>query len=93
MESLATHINVHRNMLSRAVNRYAGTTFPHWVGFYRVAEVEKQAAEIRNRGRKLEELALEAGFSSRSSFYRVFKKIRNTLPSLVLRNNGEASRT
>lgn len=86
MESLAARMNIHRNMLSRAVNRYAGKSFPCWLGSYRVAEVERQAAKTANQEIKLEELALEAGFSSRSSFYRVFKKIRNALPSLILRH-------
>lgn len=80
MESLAMELNVHRNALSAAVNRYAKTSFTLWLTSYRVAEVERLATAKENQGVSLEKLSQLAGFANRTSFYRGFKNIRGVAP-------------
>lgn len=80
MESLAAELNVHRNALSAAVNRYAKMSFSLWVTSYRVTEVERLATAKENQTISLEKLALRAGFTNRNSFYRGFKNIVGITP-------------
>lgn len=81
MESLAAELNIHRNALSAAVNRYAQTSFSLWLTAYRVAEIEQLAAVKENQAVPLEKLGMLAGFANRTSFYRGFKNIRGITPS------------
>lgn len=78
MEVLAGEIGVHRNSLSRAVNTGAEMTFPDWLASFRVSEVERLAVDS---GESPELLAPQAGFSNRTSFYKVFKKLRGSTPA------------
>lgn len=84
MESLAEELNVHRNALSAAVNRFAGMSFPSWVASYRIAEVERLWALPENRDRTLASLAMMSGFSNRKSFHRVYMALRHGKPSETL---------
>lgn len=88
METLAAEIEVHRNSFSRAVNLFAGTSFSDWLASYRVSEAERLAATEKQ---PLEKLALRAGFPSRTSFYRAFRKIKHNSPSAYLGQKAENS--
>lgn len=88
METLAAEMGVHRNNLSRAVNRFAGTHFNEWLGAYRLDEVDRLAAADPQE--TLTRLAKRAGFPSRSSFYRMFIKIRHTPPLEWFTREGNA---
>lgn len=81
MEALAGELNVHRNALSSAVNRCAGMSFSLWLNSYRVAEVERLVRLSENRALNKMELARQAGFSNRTSFYRIFKILKGATPS------------
>lgn len=84
MESLADELNIHRNALSGAVNRFAGIGFPAWLGEYRVAEVERLATLPENQDCSTAKLALMSGFSNRKSFHRVYTSLRHGKPSETL---------
>lgn len=89
IETAADRLGVHRNSLSRAVNHYAGMGFPLWLGSFRVEEAGRLAAEGGKP--RVEELAMRAGFASRASFYRTFRKINGTAPSGLFRNTPESN--
>lgn len=80
MELLAGEMNVHRNMLSRAVNTYTGVTFATWMLSYRMAELERLAAMKENKTIQTARLAREAGFGSRTTLYRNFQMMRGITP-------------
>ena len=81
LETLAGEINVSRNALSAAVNRYAGMIFPVWIANYRIAEVERLAELPENQRANIATLARQAGFANRTNFYRVYRAIRGQAPS------------
>ena len=85
LETLAEELNVHRNILSAAVNHYAGVIFPVWIATYRIAEVERLASLPENSRASIETLALKAGFANRTSFYRVYRSIKHSKPSETLK--------
>lgn len=91
MESLADRIGVHRNSLSRAVNRHAGENFASYLDRYRVEEAERLAVRSADGKVNMTELALQAGFSSHTPFYRAVRAIRNSTPSEAFKVASERS--
>lgn len=80
LDELAGRMDVSRNALSRAINLYAKMSFTTWLTIYRVTEMERLAEIEENRTSSLAELAKQAGFASRTSFYRGFRNIRGITP-------------
>jgi AraC-like DNA-binding protein len=80
LESLARHLGTNTNYLSRAFNEGLGQNFAQVIGALRVQWVQEQ---LRSRPAPVELLALafEAGFSSKTSFNRVFKAVTGATPS------------
>lgn len=85
MESLADHIRVHRNLLSRAVNVHAGESFSQWLNRYRIEEAERLAARAAGGKLSMESLAKQVGFSNHTSFYRAVRKLLGTTPSAAFK--------
>lgn len=80
-EVVAEKLGVRPEELSHAINRVYGVSFPTLVGRRRV-EYFLAAAERGDLDRKtILELAFEAGFSSKSTFNRVFKATTGQSPS------------
>lgn len=90
LDSLAELLGVGRNMLSQAVNQYAGVNFKVYLGRYRIAEAERLAADPDNSALRISELAKQVGFASRTSFYRMFRRVKNSSPYALLRKNEQS---
>lgn len=80
---LAEQVGVSVHHLSETLNQYGGKNFNRFINEYRVAEVCQQLDQKSDR--KLIDLALDAGFSSKSSFNAIFKKLTGQTPSLYRR--------
>lgn len=80
LSALAEQVGVSVHHLSETLNQLGGKNFNQFINEYRVAEVCKQLDQ--NSERKLIDVALDAGFSSKSSFNAIFKKITGKTPSL-----------
>lgn len=80
LAALAEQVGVSVHHLSETLNQYGGKNFNQFINEYRVAEVCKQLDQKSER--KLIDLALDAGFSSKSSFNAIFKKLTGKTPSL-----------
>ncbi|NVJ59844.1 MAG: AraC family transcriptional regulator [Gammaproteobacteria bacterium] len=78
--SLAEQIGVSVHQLSETLNQQGGKNFNQFINEFRVAEVCQQLEN--NSQSKLIDLALDAGFSSKSSFNAIFKKITGQTPSV-----------
>jgi len=76
---LAEEIGVSPHYLSETLNQHSGKNFNRFINEYRVAEVCQQLEQKSER--KLLDLALDAGFSSKSSFNAIFKKLTGQTPS------------
>ena len=77
--ALAQHVGVSVHHLSETLNQYGGKNFNQFINEYRVAEVCAQLDH--NSERTLLDLALDAGFASKSSFNAIFKKHTGQSPS------------
>lgn len=81
LQSLAKSLDVSRHQLSSAINTIQKVNFYEFVNSYRVNEVVKLLENVENRNKKNYDLAFDAGFNSRASFYRIFKQVMGQTPS------------
>lgn len=82
---LADDLDLTENRLSAVLNDGMQTSFYDLVARYRLAEFERLARDAGNRGRSVLELAFDAGFNSKASFYRLFRRSHGTTPTAFLK--------
>jgi AraC-like DNA-binding protein len=80
LERLARELGTNTNYLSRALNDGLGTSFNAAVNRLRVEEMTRRLEDERET-RDLLTLAMAAGFSSKTSFNRIFKSQTGQTPS------------
>lgn len=73
--------------LSWVINEKMNTTFSQLVNSYRVEEVQKRLTAERESDKTILEMAYEAGFATKTSFNRVFKKFTGMTPSQYRERN------
>jgi AraC-like DNA-binding protein len=83
LPQLAAQVGTNTSVLSRVINTGFGQNFNHYVNEYRVREAERLLRDPRYQQYTLLAVALESGFSSKSTFNRVFKKLRGATPSEI----------
>jgi AraC-like DNA-binding protein len=88
---LAKLLNVHSNTLSKVINLYTEKTFYDLVNEKRVEEFLLKLKDPQNAQYTLIALAYDAGFNSKASFQRNFKKIIGMTPSEYLNSQKEVS--
>jgi AraC-like DNA-binding protein len=81
LADLAHRLRLAPAQLSRVINAGTGQNFNDFVNAYRVAEAARLLHDPAFRHYTLLAIALEAGFNSKSTFNRVFKKINGLTPS------------
>jgi len=80
LADVATQLQIKDKKLSSHINNFHGMTFPDYINQHRVDKVKILITSSQNRY-TLVALAEIAGFSSKSSFYSIFKKIEGITPS------------
>ena len=80
MSTLAASLNVRKHHLTEVLNTEIGKNFFRFVNEYRVEAVKQQLANSKNIY-SIEAIGYECGFSSKSSFFTVFKEITGKTPS------------
>jgi AraC-like DNA-binding protein len=79
LPDLANKLNVSVHALSQAINEGLGKSFFEMLAEYRVEEAKRFLIEQPNI--KIEEIAEQVGYNSKSSFNTAFKKITGKTPS------------
>jgi AraC-like DNA-binding protein len=80
ISDFADKLETHTKQISSVVNTGFGMNFNDWVNKHRVEEVIKQIDEGQLETKTMLALALEAGFNSKSTFNRSFKKYKGITP-------------
>ena len=78
---VAEMLNVSQTYLSQAINTQFGKSFRELINDYRIDDVKVKLLNAENSASILS-MALESGFNSEASFYRVFKKKFNVSPTV-----------
>ena len=86
LTKLAEQVGVTRNQLSAIINNSLNSSFYDFINGYRVQEVKRLIADPQNKNFTILSLAFEAGFSSKSAFNNIFKKITGITPSAYREN-------
>jgi len=85
LNKLAKHTLVSPNHISQTLNETLGASFFDYINGWRIRAAEPQ---ILDSGKTVLEIALEAGFNARSSFYKAFKRETGKTPSEYRKSGG-----
>ncbi|MBD2702313.1 AraC family transcriptional regulator [Spirosoma sp. BT702] len=80
LNSLADQLNVSPNVLSAVINSEFGKSFRSLINERRVTEVTHRLTDPTYQHLSILGIALDSGFNSEASFYRVFKSITGVSP-------------
>jgi AraC-like DNA-binding protein len=88
LQSLSKDLSIPAHQLSWVLNKKMNITFSGLVNSYRVEEVKKRLASPGDADKTILDIAYEAGFSTKTSFNRVFLKLTGKTPSQYRKQNS-----
>jgi AraC-like DNA-binding protein len=88
LSALAKQIEVGEGMLSTVINEEFQQNFRNFINEKRVEEVKRKLLRQEYKHLSILGIALESGFNSEASFYRVFKSITGQSPKDFLQKNN-----
>ena len=80
-DDVTGQLRINRKTISDLIQQYAGMSFNMFVNNYRIKEVLRHLASPELKNYKIEAVAKEAGFGSKTAFYKAFSQITGTHPS------------
>ena len=81
IETLSEKLRTPGYIISQVLRFGLQTNFNKFVSLYRVRYVTEKLQEVDRSNDSILDIALEAGFNSKSSFNQTFKKMTNQTPS------------
>lgn len=79
-ELLAERMGIHRNQLSRVINKVTGGNFNYYINSLRIKEAVRLISASTHKDLYINELYERIGFTNRSTFYRIFKQFTGISP-------------
>ncbi|MEO9871031.1 helix-turn-helix domain-containing protein [Ekhidna sp.] len=79
-ESIAERLEISPGYLSQLINSHADHNFATYINQHRIDEVKKMLHDSRFDRYSIESIGLEAGFSSKTTFYKTFKNLTSKTP-------------
>ncbi len=89
---LADSLQISPTYLTNVLNIELGFNFKEYINSYRVEEVKDLIRKGKLKDLTIEAIGNEAGFSSRSTFFRVFKEVEGITPLSYANKLEEGSR-
>ena len=86
LTELAKKAGTNASLLSKVINTSYSQNFNNYVNRFRVAEAIRLMADPQYRNFNLLAIAYDAGFNSKSTFNRAFKKVTGVIPKDYLNN-------
>ena len=85
LSHIANETSIPAHLLSNILNKHYGKSFSDFNNEYRINHILNRIQQDANWDQfTMEGIALEAGFSSRTSFYTAFKKLTGKSPGIYL---------
>jgi len=78
---LADLLGTSIHKLSQVINEEHNRNFFDFINYYRINEVKKLLSDSTIDDFKIESIAYDCGFNSKSSFYAIFKKHTHLTPT------------
>jgi AraC-like DNA-binding protein len=88
IKEMASDLGVPQHQVSMVINHEYGVNFNDFVNRYRVEYIKDKFTQPDWRQLTLEGVALEAGFSNRTTFFRAFTKLTGTTPTAYLEQHA-----
>ncbi len=80
LRELAKHLNTNASLLSATINQVFGQNFNDYINALRIEEFIRAFRKAENRNYTMLALAFDAGFNSKATFNRAFKKAKGCAP-------------
>jgi len=80
IQVLAEHCETRVHTLSAVINKHYNKNFFDYINYYRVEEAKKLLSDPEQKKYSIDSIAEKSGFSSRSAFYKAFKKNTELTP-------------
>lgn len=90
LKDLATSTKLSTHEVSESINHGFGKNFNELVNSYRVEQVKQEILDPKNDHLSLVAIAFDAGFNSKATFNRVFKKHTGLSPSQFKANSNRS---
>ncbi len=91
IHELSNVLNISERYLSHIINKHFKTTFRNYINSYRVEEVKSKLIDSSFKHMSILGIALESGFNSEASFYRIFKKSTGISPKEFIQKSKNIS--
>lgn len=85
IESLGRELNIKAKFISESIKKNTEYNFNDYINSFRIAEVKKMLDNSDFSNYTIIAIGLEAGFNSKASFYRAFKKFEGITPREYLK--------
>ena len=80
-EKVAEQLDISAGYLSQIVNTVTGDNFANYINNYRVGAVKEMISNSEYENYNLLSMGLESGFTSKTTFYKAFKKVTGQTPN------------
>lgn len=80
-EKVAEKLGISPGYVSQIVNTITGDNFAHYINQYRVEAVKEMISDSEYENYNLLTMGLESGFTSKTTFYKAFKKVTGQTPN------------
>lgn len=80
-EKVAEKLGISAGYVSQIVNTITGDNFANYINQYRVEAVKEMISDPEYENYTLLTMGLEAGFTSKTTFYKAFKKVTSQTPN------------
>ncbi|WP_175621597.1 helix-turn-helix domain-containing protein [Chryseobacterium schmidteae] len=80
-EKVAEKLGISAGYVSQIVNTITGDNFANYINNYRVEAVKEMISNPEYENYTLLTMGLESGFTSKTTFYKAFKKVTNQTPN------------
>jgi len=80
-EKVAEKLGISAGYVSQIVNTITGDNFANYINHYRVEAVKEMISDAEYENYNLLAMGLESGFTSKTTFYKAFKKVTGQTPN------------
>jgi len=91
LNALAKHLDIPAKHISHTLNQHVGKNLNDFVNEFRVEEVKQKLVDPQFAHLTILGIAFEAGFNSKASFQRIFKKVVQCSPTEYKKQHAQAS--
>jgi len=88
LKDVSQALNVNQRNLSYTINQHFQKSFRELINAYRIEEVKANLNDENLKKRSVFGIAMDCGFNSEASFYRIFKKHTGSSPKEFLRTHS-----